>query len=376
MNDATPPPGGRLRRLARDAAVSAAVAVGLFAVVEIALRVAAPQTSRTEVLSGAPRAIKDPVLGHRYRPNAHARHRTPEFDADYLINSHGRRDSPPPEDDSLAVRVLVLGDSFTFGAGNAEADVWTAVMERTLAGQGRRVDVVNAGVEGYDTHSEALYLEALAPELHPDVVVLGFLANDVYTNTPAETPPADVDHPGGGVELHAVEWARRMVMQNDRAYARMFLLTSRKAYYSTPASEQVRRQIEITGGWLTRMEAFCRERGVRFAVVSIPQQFAVIAGARGMSFRGVDPGVIDRELSELARERGFPWFEMLPPLVEAYRSSGVDMFYRADGHLTPAGNRVVGEAAAGTLESFVRQGGHRTPRRLRASPSLRRSRRR
>ena len=75
MNE-TPRPHERLRRLTRDAAVSAAVAVGLFALVEIALRVAAPQISRTEVLSGESRAVKDPILGHRYRP------KTPDFDAE------------------------------------------------------------------------------------------------------------------------------------------------------------------------------------------------------------------------------------------------------------------------------------------------------
>ncbi len=361
MNDGTPGPR-RLRRLARDAAVSTAVAAGLFALVEVALRVAAPQTSRTRVLSGESRAIKDPVLGHRYRPGARARHQTPEFDVEYVINNEGRRDSTPAGDDSLATRVLVIGDSFTFGDGNAEADAWTAVMGRLLARSvsGPHVNVINAGVEGYDTHSEALYLEELVPKIHPDVVVLGFLANDVYTNTPAETPPATADRPGGRFQLHTVEWARRMLMQNDRAYARMFLMTSRREYYTTPASEHVRRQIEITRGWLIRMAEFCSARGIRLAVVSIPQQFAVIAGARAMQFPGVDPGAIDRELSALAREQGFPWFEMLPPLVDAYRSSGADMFYRVDGHLTPAGNRVVGEAAADSLAPLVINGGTRS----------------
>jgi lysophospholipase L1-like esterase len=359
MNDATPRARERLRRLARDTAVSAAVAVGLLAGLEVVLRVAAPQTSRTEVLSGESRAIKDPVLGHRYRPGARARHRTPEFDVEYAINGDGRRDFGPAQLDSLAVRVLVMGDSFTFGDGNQEADVWTAVMGRTLTARGFRVEVVNAGVEAYDTHSEALYLEELEPELHPDIVVLGFLANDVYTNTPAGTPPASADGGGRSFALHTVEWARRMVMQNDRAYTRMFLLTSRRAYYETSASEHVRRQMEITRAWLTRMEETCRARGIRLVVVSIPQEFAVIAGARALQFPGIDPGVIDRDLSRLARAEGFPWFEMLPPLVEAYRSSGTDMYYRVDGHLTPAGNRVVGETAAAALATLLTQGAAR-----------------
>lgn len=361
MNDnresSTPPSSGRVRRFARDAGVSALVAFALFALLEAAFRIAAPQTSRTEPTSGGSRAVADSVLGHRYRPNAHARHRTPEFDVEYIINDNGRRDSTPATGDSLAVRVLVLGDSFTFGDGNAEGDVWTAVMERALTARGRRVDVVNAGVEGYDTRSEALYLEELEAGVRPDVVVLGFLANDAYTNTPAGTPvPPSANASSGRLfPLHTVEWAKRMLMQNDRAYARLFLMTSRREYYATPPGKRVERQIEITRQWLQRMETFCSARGIRFAVVSIPQQFAVIAGARDLHFAGVDPETIDRQLAPVARTSGFAWIEMLPELTAAYRSRGVDMFYRVDGHLTREGNHVVGEAAAAALDTLLAQ---------------------
>jgi lysophospholipase L1-like esterase len=343
-------------RFLKDALVSAAVAVVLFGVFELALRLAAPQLPRTEALDGASRALPDSVLGHRYRPHSRAIHRTPEFTVEYAIDARGRRARRAPEPaDSSAVRIVVLGDSFTFGDGNAEEDVWVRVMERALRERGQAVDVVNAGVEGYDTRSELLYLREIAPEIRPDVVVLGFLANDVYTNAPLEAPaPKSAgEHRGGGFALHAVEWAKRTAMRSDRVYAQLFLLSSRREFYAASPRERAARQIELTRELVGSMESWCRESGAAFVVVSIPQQFAAVAQARGYRFPGVDPTVIDARLAGLARERGFPWIEALPALADAYREDEIDLFHRVDGHLTPAGNRVVGELAAGALAPIV-----------------------
>jgi hypothetical protein len=289
------------------------------------------------------------VLGHRYRPGSRAVHRTPEFTAEYVIDAHGRRArSTPFTPDGVDAPVLVLGDSFTFGDGNAEHDTWLRVMERALRERGHAVEVVNAGVEGYDTRAELLYLEELAPLIRPRVVVLGFLANDVYTNTPldAPAPQSSAEHRGGGFTLHTVEWAKRVAMQNDRVYARLFLLSPRREYYAVPPTERVARQVALTRDLLSVMHERCLAEGAAFVVISIPQQFAVLARARGMDFDGIDPARIDAELSALARERGFPWVGALPALVDSYRRDGRDLFHRVDGHLTREGNLVVGAVAA------------------------------
>lgn len=348
--------GTRLRRFAKDTATSLAVTAALFALFEVALRLAAPQTPRTEAADGMSRALPDSVLGHRYRPGSRAIHRTPEFTAEYVIDARGRRArATPPPADSAAARVLVLGDSFTFGDGNAEPDTWLRVMERALHERGQAVDVVNAGVEGYDTRAELLYLEELLPEVRPRVVVLGFLANDVYTNTPPEgpAPKSSAEHRGGGFTLHAVEWAKRVAMQNDRLYARLFLLSARRAYYATPPSDRVVRQVALTRELVARMQSRCAEEGAAFVVVSIPQQFAVLARAGGMTFEGIDPTMIDGAMAALARERGFPWVETLPALSDAYRAERADLFHRVDGHLTAAGNAVVGRVAADAVAPLL-----------------------
>jgi lysophospholipase L1-like esterase len=339
----------------RDCAVSAGVAAGIFVVCEIILRLFAPQLPRTEPAGS--RAVPDSLLGYRYAPNTTARNITPEFSVHYIIDEHGmRKRAEPAPPDSASMRVLVVGDSFTFGDGNEENDTWIrvaerAVRERVQPERGINVNLINAGVEGYDTRSELLWLEELTPKIRPAAVVLGFVANDVYTNRPSTTPPPPMLHAqnSGAFSLHTVAWAKRMAMQNDRLYARMFLLTQRRAYYASAPDSQVTRQMGITRQLIHEMALYCRAQGIQLFVVSIPQEFSVISTARGFQAAGIDPNIIDEQLAPAVREDGCIWIEALPRLAAVYSEWNRDLYYRVDGHLTPEGNRVLGELVAAAL---------------------------
>ena len=86
-------------------------------------------------------------------------------------------------------RIVVLGDSFTFGTGVSDRGTWPAALRRSLRNQRERApelklpacEVWNYGVEGYDTTKEIRLLrERVLPlELDPDLVVLAFFFNDV-----------------------------------------------------------------------------------------------------------------------------------------------------------------------------------------------------
>jgi lysophospholipase L1-like esterase len=344
----------RLGRFLRDCAISLAVAVALLVVVEIVLRVFAPQLPRTE--AAASRALPDSLLGYRYRPNSTARHITPEFDVHYRIDENGvrQRDQPVPADSS-AMRILAVGDSFTFGDGNEENDTWLRVAERAVrakVGPQRHVDVeiINAGVEGYDTRSELLWLEELTPKIRPAIVVLGFVANDVYTNQPVTSPPPPMLHQAGAAfALHSMALAKRLVLQSDRLYANLFLVTARRKYYATAPDSAVTRQMRITRDLLHAMAVYCREHDMQLVVVSIPQQYEVISVARNLHVAGIDPAIVDEQLAPTMRADGCVWIEALPRLAAVYGQSHRDMFYRVDGHLTREGNRVLGQLVAATL---------------------------
>jgi hypothetical protein len=47
------------------------------------------------------------------------------------------------------------------------------------------VNIINAGVEGYDTLGATVW----RADADPPGVLLGFVANDVYTNRPVPPPP-------------------------------------------------------------------------------------------------------------------------------------------------------------------------------------------
>jgi len=49
-------------------------------------------------------------------------------------------------------RILVLGDSFTFGLYVSDEETYPAVLEKLLTGQGHKVEVINAGyADGFET---------------------------------------------------------------------------------------------------------------------------------------------------------------------------------------------------------------------------------
>ncbi len=83
---------------------------------------------------------------------------------------------PPKRDDVF--RILVVGDSYTFGTGMPEDQTYAALLEKRLS-ETFTVEVVNAGVRGNE--SEDILYGGLVPmmiELEPDLVVYGICLND------------------------------------------------------------------------------------------------------------------------------------------------------------------------------------------------------
>jgi len=122
--------------------------------------------------------IEDRELGWRMKPGAEG-----EWGGSRVrINEHGLRgplvELAKPEG---VRRVLFLGDSVTFGFGVEETDdVFPFRVGRALErALGLRVEVVNAGVGGWSPWQELAYLEREGLDYRPDLLVIGFVLNDV-----------------------------------------------------------------------------------------------------------------------------------------------------------------------------------------------------
>ena len=84
-------------------------------------------------------------------------------------------------------RVLVLGDSYTFGVFVGDEQTYSAVTERILEERGFPAEVVNCGyAAGWETDEHYNWLMRRGLDLDPDVVVLGFFVGNDITNLKTE----------------------------------------------------------------------------------------------------------------------------------------------------------------------------------------------
>jgi hypothetical protein len=84
-------------------------------------------------------------------------------------------------------RILVLGDSVTFGHGSVHA--YPELLETRLKAWRPDVDwqVWNAAVPGYNTSQELAHLLEVGPVFQPDLVIVGFFENDLTDNSAPQT---------------------------------------------------------------------------------------------------------------------------------------------------------------------------------------------
>jgi hypothetical protein len=94
-------------------------------------------------------------------------------------NSLGYRDIEPPPRDPRRERVLLIGDSYIWGDGiPTVSDTLPALLRDRLEKRAPgRFDVTSAAYPGLGTYGYRRALERMVPEVHPDLVVVGYLGS-------------------------------------------------------------------------------------------------------------------------------------------------------------------------------------------------------
>jgi hypothetical protein len=92
-------------------------------------------------------------------------------------NKFRRLNGPFPEKRPDTMRIMVVGDSMTYGAGIQPEWTYTAQLERALQ-RDYRVELFNLGVNGDQSEDIAKSVERMLPVLKPDLVIYGFCYND------------------------------------------------------------------------------------------------------------------------------------------------------------------------------------------------------
>jgi hypothetical protein len=212
-------------------------------------------------------------------------------------------------------RILVLGDSVTFGHGTLDDTTYPYLLEQELRRWRPDVkwEVWNLGVPGYNTAQELQYLYEIGPRAEPDLVIVGFYPNDFTDNVLA--PPASVWRRSTASLLRVAQ----QHLYSFEFYKRV-LLTAR---WRLLVSEDDRKRAEhlATEGELLRAggpgAAAAEQQLTDPAPLDDPEaeRFACDKLARPDASRNTLAGALRRRDPSLT-----PWFDAVRALQDLHRS--------------------------------------------------------
>ncbi|TDJ76021.1 MAG: hypothetical protein E2O39_03435 [Planctomycetota bacterium] len=242
-------------------------------------------------------------------------------------------------------RIACVGDSHTFGHGVAACDTWPAELSAILGARfpDRNIEVINCGVENYDTMQEYIWLRDKVLDFSPDLVVMQFFVNDARAqDLPREPVRRDwiirLSHPSRDGLVRRLRDASRLAdLVLDGVWRRHGLAIFsdlHSEFYREPRAEWLRVQSALRS---TRDEL--AGRGIGYGLALYP--FLVRSGEHLTSyecFEVVKAFCVEEGIRVLDAEPAF-----LASDVDSLRNSPHDF------HGNPEANRIFATAVADWL---------------------------
>jgi lysophospholipase L1-like esterase len=289
------------------------------------------------------------------------------------INSYGLRGgevSIPKTPNTI--RILVIGDSITFGYGIPVESTYVKVLEKLLndaAAGSTRYEVLNGGTLGGSLSDYDHLLTQKAGPLQPDMVLVGLNLNDIVVYFESGSISE------AGAEWHGgrLPWTRRLsrfLLRHSQLYVFCYARLKSSMYSSgiidvnkarglnfvtlTPPSAYQKEAWESSLRMLTQIIGFCRERGYQIGIVVFPMQMQLSPGELQFyrdkyHLRLGDEalsGEPQERLRQFASKMGLTMVDLLP----VYRALNPEELYlrnaliRADpNHPSIKGNQVAAE---------------------------------
>jgi hypothetical protein len=317
----------------------------------------------------------DSELGCHGKPNFVGRFRRVDFDVLVEHDENGCRRTEAP---IAAARhdIYVLGDSFVWGYGVGQGDLFTNQIQRQLADQ----QVHNLGLIGAGTVQEYLmFRKYVAAKLKPgDTVVLVFFGNDFGDNigqhekgriyakidggqvclVPPE-PPTTFRQLKNGLKdasylFNLVSYCADRI--KDIRATKMFGVRETRPL---PSPAQIKADssddgpaVRITRHYVSELRNACRAKGVRFLAVNVPGQAELgeddvtstsdLCLGEEIAYRQA----FERMVHDLGIETG----DLMGPMLAAKRSGRFDrLTFPHDFHWNAAGHTLAAEVIAAAL---------------------------
>jgi len=339
----------------------------------------------------------------------------PEFSYTAATNSLGFRDREFAGRNTAKIRILTLGDSFTYGWGVEASQSWPKVLETILRDRGDDVEIANLGWPGASPRNYAVVAERATRVLQPDWLIVGVLQGDDLAQLALppepdtggsrdETPPDsrwrqaatwlypnflwlvnELSSPEAALtaqwthEAHALltrltppERARferldaevKQVFLTGGLNPSMIDLSMRRPEYYQytldPGSASAAPLILEMAKQLARIKNAAGQHHARVLVVSVPYGIYVSAHAFRSRQRlgfSVSPDMLttdaaDEAIRRASRLAGIPFHHVTREFRQA--SLQRDFFFELDGHFNPAGHQYFAETLAPLIHNAMR----------------------
>jgi lysophospholipase L1-like esterase len=320
-----------------------------------------------------------------------------EYSTYIKINQRGLRDRDYGYTKQAGVfRILVLGDSFTAGLQVSEAETFPKLLEAQLNQRypQTKFEVINAGVVGYGTHNQLAYYLHEGYKYQADLVLLAFFTgNDLTDNiwyslyqlkdgelvsVPA-TNRQSGSSPSSGQPDSFFKQVRNFLYTHSRLYSVSIELLTFSAIQRAPGLAQLLVSlgfIELTQpvvnygnlyvfrrlpdeAWATsqalllRLNQEVEAHGSQLLVAILPDETDVDEARRqdileryghlikAQTVQGPPPA---ERLAQILQRTGIAYLPLLPALQKGQREAQTPLYFRYDGHWTPAGHQVAGQA--------------------------------
>ena len=335
-----------------------------FFILEIGLRLFSPQ-----IFAVHPPGLYsvDPDVGYVLTPDFQGELVRPEFDTVVTTNRAGLRGPELRTRQENTWRILLLGDSQTWGFGVDDDETYAINLEALLQEQFPELDiqVLNGGVPGYGTVDQLHFLQARIEKLDPDLVVVQFLSvNDLQENrAPANEWATIVDgllahrDPAAGEEaMPTLERVQRWLKGHSHL-ARLVLDVS--GYWATRAGLLA----DVDSLWGEDFTDEDRQKGIR-NLVEIAETAAAHSAETLFLYTTAQVDILPATYSPprsrgvvaaAAQQGNVVWIDGSAALSQHPRKES--LYYAQNGHWTAAGHRAIAEiVAAAIIENGLVEG--------------------
>lgn len=253
------------------------------------------------------------------------------------------------------IRTAVLGDSFVFGFGVADAATFPALLES----QSKNREVLNLGVPGYGIDQIYLSYKEIAKPFHPDIVIIGVFPEDFWRCTRSFADSGHVKPyftlaSNGKLVLHNVPVPPPFSLNSNQFPPLLEQNTHQKLMNQSVLYRLVRKPLiklgknmrlidpDSSDEWLVGrailralITEIRKDKAVPVLVLLPPQDWA-------QSTRKTS---LERSLLRFAGMEKVKLINLRPVFNEAVARDGLETYYfKADWHWTPQGHQLASEA--------------------------------